>query len=77
VAIDVCGNKEVIANWVNGFLFELKSSKAMVKELLRVLKDNELWLIIGETGRKTIEKSHTCNRITDNILECYENVLHK
>jgi glycosyltransferase involved in cell wall biosynthesis len=49
----------------------------MSEAVIKLLEDDELRVKIGEAARKTIEKSYTWNRIADNILECYESILHK
>jgi len=77
VATDVGGNNEVISDGVNGFLVPPRSPKAMAEIILRLLDDDTLREKIGEAARKTIEKRYTWNRITGNILKCYEDTLMK
>jgi glycosyltransferase involved in cell wall biosynthesis len=75
VATDVGGNKEVIANGVNGFLVPPKSPRVMAEVILRLLEDNGLRAKTGRAARKTVEQRYTWDKIADNILECYEKIL--
>jgi glycosyltransferase involved in cell wall biosynthesis len=74
VATNVGGNSEVIRSGVNGFLVPAKSPETMANIILKLLDDNTLREKIGRAARKTIEKCYTWDKITDNVLECYEEV---
>jgi glycosyltransferase involved in cell wall biosynthesis len=75
VATDVGGSSEVISNGVNGFLVPPRSPKEMAEVVLRLLANNDLRAKIGGNARKTIVRSHTWDKVADNMIKCYENVL--
>jgi glycosyltransferase involved in cell wall biosynthesis len=76
VATDVCGNKEVIVNGVNGFLVPPKSPMAMAKVILRLLQNDQISGRVGRAARRTIEDKYTWDKITDNVLASYSMTLN-
>jgi glycosyltransferase involved in cell wall biosynthesis len=76
VATNVSGNREVITNGVNGFLVPPKTPKQMAEIILKLLDSTALRESIGKAARKTIEDYYTWDKITDNIIDCYENLLN-
>jgi len=75
IATDVGGNSEVISSGINGFLVPPKSPKVMAKVISKLLDDRALREKIGEAARETIEKYYTWDKIADNVIKCYENIL--
>ncbi|MFX0203715.1 MAG: glycosyltransferase family 4 protein [Candidatus Hodarchaeota archaeon] len=75
VATDVGGNSEVISSGINGFLVPPKAPEEMAKIILRLIDEPLLREKIGRAARKTIEKKYTWDKIADNILQYYENML--
>ncbi len=77
VATDVCGNKEVITNGVNGFLVPPKSPSTMAEVILTLLENDNIRERVGKAARKTIEEKYTWDKITDNVLASYSQVLRE
>lgn len=77
VATNIGGNNEVVCSGVNGFLVSPKSPREMADVVLRLLDDKALREKIGRLARETIEKKYTWDKITENVLKCYENILNK
>jgi len=77
VATDVCGNKEVITNGVNGFLVPSKSPKAMAEVILMLLENENIRERVGKAARNTIEDKYTWDKITDNVLASYLQILKR
>lgn len=75
VATDIGGINEVITTGENGFLVPPKSPEDMGNTILRLLDDRGLREKIGRAARETIEERYTWDKITDNILEVYEDLL--
>jgi glycosyltransferase involved in cell wall biosynthesis len=75
VATNVGGINEVISSGTNGFLVPPKSPKLMAEIILKLLDDCMLRKKIGEAARKTIEKRYTWDKVADNVIKCYEDVL--
>lgn len=77
VATDVCGSSEVISTGIDGFLVPPKSPKEMADVVLQLLADKDLRDKIGNNARKTIERFYTWDKLVDNMIKCYKNVLRK
>jgi len=74
IATNVGGNNEVINSGENGFLIPPNNPKAMVTAILKLLDDTDLRKRTGNSARKTIENKYTWNIITDNIIQCYNDI---
>jgi len=75
VATDVGGNREVILPGVNGFLVPPRCPEKMAEIILTLLDDAMLREKIGNAARKTILNSFTWDKIADNVIKCYEDIL--
>jgi glycosyltransferase involved in cell wall biosynthesis len=75
VATDVGGSSDVISTGVNGLLVPPRSPKEMAEAILQLLDDNELRAQIGNNARKTIEQFYTWDKLADNMIKCYKNIL--
>jgi len=75
VATDVGGSSDVISTGIDGFLVPPRSPKEMADIILQLLADNELRIKIGSNARKTIEKFYTWEKLANNMVKCYENLL--
>lgn len=75
VATTVGGNADVISNGVNGFLVPPRSPGEMSKKIATLLDDASLRRKIGNAARKTIEERYTWDRITDNVLRSYQEII--
>ena len=75
VATNVGGNSEVVSSMVNGLLIPPKSPENMAKAVSILLDDQALRERIGRAARRTIEEYYTWDKITENIMKCYEYLL--
>lgn len=75
VATDVGGNKEVILPGANGFLVPPRSPEKMAKIISRLLDDPLLREKVGRAARKTVLNNFTWDKIADNVIKCYEDIL--
>lgn len=75
VATDIGGNNEVINSGFNGFLIPPKSPETMAKLILKLIDDALLRENIGKAARNTILMHYTWDKVTDKIMECYQEIL--
>jgi glycosyltransferase involved in cell wall biosynthesis len=75
VANDIAGNRSVISSGINGILVPPKSPAAMARSILELLDDVRFRERLGRAARNTIENCFTWDRIADNMIECYEELL--
>jgi glycosyltransferase involved in cell wall biosynthesis len=75
VATNIGGNNEVISSGINGLLVPPKSPKVMAEAILRLLDDVSLRKRIGAAARDTVVMNYTWDKVTDKIVECYENIM--
>ncbi len=54
VASNVGGVSEIIENWYNGILIEPKSPRRIALAVIRLLKDEQLRISMGEKARETV-----------------------
>jgi glycosyltransferase involved in cell wall biosynthesis len=75
VATKVGGNQDVISHGVNGLLVSPKNPQEMAEAILTLLNNPKLCAKIGKEARRTIEERYTWDKITDNILLCYQKTI--
>jgi len=74
IATNVGGNNEVINSGENGFLIPPNDPLAMANIIYKLLDDMDLRKRIGYSARRTIENKYTWDKITDNIIQCYNDI---
>lgn len=77
VATDIDGNRTVISSGLNGILVPPKSPESMARSILKLLNDANVRERIGRAARSTIEDQYSWDKITDNIIKCYEKLLQQ
>jgi glycosyltransferase involved in cell wall biosynthesis len=75
VATRVSGSEDVIQQGVNGLLVEPGDARALADALLTLLCDPALALSYGHTARVTIERHYSHERITDQYVELYRQLI--
>ncbi len=71
VASDFGGNPSVIADGVNGILYEKKNEKALADAVLRVWRDKELYLALCEGAKRVFGEKFTSGVMTKKLEELY------
>jgi glycosyltransferase involved in cell wall biosynthesis len=77
VANDIAANRNAISSGFNGFLVPPKSPESMASSVLKLLNNVSLRERIGRAARATIEDHYTWDKITDNVIQCYEALLQQ
>jgi glycosyltransferase involved in cell wall biosynthesis len=79
IAPDMPNIRDIIANGVDGVLFELESKEALCQTLKKIISDHKLRHTLGINARKKIERSltwkHNAQRIVDVIQTLQEKAL--
>ena len=69
------GMPEVIEDGVNGYIVRARDHEMLAKRSIELLKDDNLRRQLGENGRRIVAEKYSAERMTDDILKVYENVL--
>lgn len=75
VATDVGGNAEVIFNNKTGILVPPAEHGVIAQAVLRLIKDKELSVKLGENGRKLIEEKYLLKAMMANTSALYEELI--
>lgn len=75
IASDIPGPKDIITHEYDGFLFEKGNVGELKKYLELCLSDEKLRGKIGRNARKTVEGRYTFNKIANQYLKVYEEIL--
>ncbi len=75
VAYDVPGCREIVKDGYNGFLVEPKSVTCLVKAIAKLLNDYDLCVQMGKNGRKLVKKHFTQEKIAEETIAVWEEVL--
>ena len=75
IASDIPGPKDVITHDYDGFLFEKQNVVQLKKYLELCLSKEKLRKDVGKNARKTIEEKYTFDKIADQYLKVYKNLL--
>jgi len=77
VVSDVKGNREVIEDGFNGFLFPYGDEHAMAKAVLAILEDESLRRKLGSNAREGAVPRFDQQSVFDQVFRCYQQALAK
>lgn len=69
------GTEELIINGFNGFLIEPGDHDQLVQTIIYLYNIPDSLKIIGDQGRSTINERFTLERMTDNYIKLYKNLI--
>ena len=75
VASNVGGIPEIIRHEENGLLIPAKDSKALEKEIFRIIKDEALRKRMGQNGRGTVLEKYSVEKNVEILEKIYESLL--
>jgi glycosyltransferase involved in cell wall biosynthesis len=75
IVTDSGGMPEVIQNGVNGYVIRVRDAHALADRCVQLLTDEPLRQQLGETGRRMVEERFTVQRMLDDHLAVYTQVL--
>lgn len=71
------GMPEVVKDNINGFVIRIRDYRDLARKIILLLKDNELRQRFGDAGRKMILNNFTTEKMTDNTVSLYHDILKK
>jgi glycosyltransferase involved in cell wall biosynthesis len=77
VASQVSGTSDVIEHRQNGLLFNAGDIRGMTECLFELAQSTELRAELGASARWTIEEKYSLDKVTDNYLELYRDLMFR
>ena len=71
VASNIPGNRDLVEDAENGYLFELNNEKVLVEKLRKLINDPALRNRLGESGRKKVQANYTLNERVKTMESLY------
>ncbi len=75
IASNIGGNCEIIKDGYNGFLFNVGDFRELSRKIILLIKDSNLREKISENAYASIEDKFTVEKMAEETLKVYENVL--
>lgn len=75
IASDIPGPQEIITHGYDGFLFERENIQELKRYLELLLEDKDLRRKTGRRARKTVEKKYTFEKIAENYITFFNELL--
>ena len=75
VASRVGGIPEVVIEGVNGFLVSPDDPQALARQIVKLLKDEDLRRRMGQAGKRMIDERFSAKRMVGDIVNVYEELL--
>jgi glycosyltransferase involved in cell wall biosynthesis len=77
VATDVVGNRDVVKDSINGFLFDLNNPDEAAEGLLKLTRDTELFAMLSQNARELIIKNFSVASMVKKTENLYYSVIIK
>jgi glycosyltransferase involved in cell wall biosynthesis len=74
VATDVPGCREIVEHGINGLLVPPKDVNALVEAMIKLAKDPELRIQMGQNGRKKVLREFDEKIVIQETIEVYKKV---
>ncbi len=75
ISTRVSGSEDIIEDGVNGLMVEPEQPAALAVALRRIIEDTELAQQLAQNGLETIKRDYQLSRVTEQILELYDEAL--
>ena len=75
VVSDIGGNKEIIKNLKNGFIFNIKAKKKIVNAFSSLIKNRELRKKIGEAAYKSVLNNYSLDTCVNKHVTFYNKII--
>ena len=76
IATDVGSIQEVVEDGVTGFIVPPRDSSALAKAILRILKDDDLRMRMGDNAYKKMKEELSWDKIAEKTIEVYKTILN-
>jgi len=75
IATDARGPKVMIHDGIDGYLLKKRDVKGIALAIIKLLKDENLRIKMGNNARLNAERNHSAVRVVDDLLDIYHNIL--
>ncbi len=75
VVTDVGGAREAITDGESGYIVPAGDDPLMAERVIRLLSDNERARVMGQCGRRTVERKFSCEAQLEQIEKLYDQML--
>ncbi len=75
IATDVTGNKDVVKNNVNGFLYDIDNPKEAAEHIIKIADNKELWKRFSDTSKDLANRNYSAERMADETFDLYNKIL--
>ena len=69
------GIPELVEDGVSGFLVPERNADAIAEKLQMLIENPQLWDKMGKNGRKQVEEKYDMNKLNDELVSVYEQLL--
>ncbi len=69
------GIPELVKDGVSGFLVPERDADAIANKLSYLIEHPEIWPLMGKAGRTYVESRYDINRLNDELVQIYRQVL--
>lgn len=69
------GIPELVEDGVTGFLVPERNAELLAEKLGILIKNPQLWLEMGASGRAYVEKHYNLHKLNDTLVELYQKIL--
>jgi colanic acid/amylovoran biosynthesis glycosyltransferase len=76
VAFNHCDIPEIIQDSESGFLVSERDVDALADRLIYLIKHPEIWPEMGRAGRAHVEANYNIDKLNDQLVEIYQNLLN-
>ena len=75
VATNVTGNKDVVKNNVNGFLYDINKPKEAAEHIIKISEDQELWNRLSKASKDLAQRNYSAERMANETFDLYNTIL--
>ena len=76
IATNVTGNKDVVKNNVNGYLYDINNPKEAAEYIIKIANDRDLWNRLSKSSKDLVRKYYSVERMSNETLDLYNRILN-
>lgn len=74
VATNVTGNKDVVINEINGYLYDINKPKEAAEYIIKLANDYDLWERFSKASKEISKNKYTSLRMAEETFELYNKI---
>ncbi|HEY9799175.1 MAG TPA: glycosyltransferase [Leptolyngbyaceae cyanobacterium] len=75
IATNHGGIPELVQDGISGFLVPERDAEAIAKKIIYLIEHPEIWSSIGRSGRDYVESNYDIEKLNDDLVEIYHQVM--